>query len=146
MSLITDKVFFNALKSNSELVEQVDGRIYNTAVPVPDDEFLNTPVPYIIITFDDLKNEGYTKDNSFEGDTDNVLVGIEVAANSREELGDMAESIRQTIISYFESTTHEKEDYNLVPEDYEFSASKIQYDPIKPCFWQILNYACDTNP
>ena len=146
MSLITDKVFFNALKSNSELVEQVDGRIYNTAVPVPDDEFLNTPVPYIIITFDDLKNEGYTKDNSFEGDTDKVWIGIEIAAEDRETLGDIAQAIRQTVKSYFLGTTHEKDDYDLVPEDYEFSASKIQYDPIKPCFWQTLIYECDTNP
>jgi hypothetical protein len=146
MSLITDKVFFNALKSNSELVSKVGGRIENTAITGPDEQLLNQPVPYIIIIFEDLKNEGFNKDNSFEGDIDKVWIGIEIAAEDRETLGDIAQAIRQTVKSYFLSTTHEKDDYDLVPEDYEFSASKIQYDPIKPCFWQILNYACDTNP
>ena len=146
MSLITDQVFYNALKSNAELVKTVDGRIENTSIPVPDEQLLNQPVPYIVITFDDLKNEGFTKDNSFEGDTDKVLIGIEIAAEDRETLGDIAQAIRQTVKTYFLSTEHAKEDYDLVPEDYEFSASKIQYDPIKPCFWQILSYTCDTNP
>ena len=147
MSLITDKVFYNALKSNAELVEEVGGRIYSTAIPTPDEELLNEPVPYIIITFDGMQNEGYTKDNSFEGDTDKVQVGILVASEDRESLGVLAEMIRQTVINYFENTTgHAKEDYDLVPSDYAITASAIQYDSLKPCFWQSLNYACDTNP
>ena len=32
MSLITDKVFFNALNSNAQLVQDVGGRIYSTAI------------------------------------------------------------------------------------------------------------------
>ena len=146
MSLITDQVFYNALKSNTELVTKVGGRIENTAITVPDEQLLNQPVPYIIITFDDLKNEGFNKDNSFEGDIDKVWIGIEIAAEDRETLGDIAQAIRQTVKSYFLSTEHSKDDYDLVPENYEFSASKIQYDPIKPCFWQRLHYECDTNP
>ena len=50
MSLITDKVFYNALKSSSELLEAVGNRIENTSIPVPDEELPNEPVPYIIIT------------------------------------------------------------------------------------------------
>ena len=30
------------------------------------------------------------------------------------------------------------------PEDYQFSASQVNYDPKKPCYWQILSYQCDT--
>ena len=98
MSLTTDKVFYNALRSNPEMMQAVDGRIYNTSIPVPDEQLLNEPLPYIIITFDGLQNEGYTKDNNFEGDTDKVQVSIEVAAENREQLGTLMKSIRQIII------------------------------------------------
>lgn len=147
MSLITDKVFYNALRSNSELVKMVDGRIENTAFQVPDKEFLNVPVPYIIITFDGLQNEGYTKDNSFEGDNDKVQVSIEVAAESREQLGTIMQSIRATVISYFEDTQdHAWDDYDYVPDEYALTASEVSYDAEKPCFVQLLTYACDTKP
>ena len=147
MSLITDKVFYNALKSNSELLEAVDSRIYNTSIPVPDEELQNEPVPYIIITFDGLKNEGLTKDDSYEGDTDKVVISIEVTAADRETLGEITELTRSTVQAYFQDTEgHETDDYTLVPDDYVFSASQIKFDPDKPCFFQTLSYECDTNP
>lgn len=146
MSLITDKVFFNALMSNQSLVLKVGSRIENTSIPVPDDQLDNEPVPYIIITFDGLMNDESTKDSSFEGDNDKVQISIEVTANDREELGDLTTEIRRTIISYFESDDHEKDDYDLIPEDYDFSASNVVYDSTKPCFTQTLTYRCDTKP
>lgn len=147
MSLITDKVFYNALKSSSELLEAVDSRIYNTSIPVPDEELQNEPVPYIIITFDGLKNEGLTKDDSYEGDTDKVVISIEVTAADRETLGEITELTRSTVQAYFQDTEgHETDDYTLVPDDYVFSASQIKFDPDKPCFFQTLSYECDTNP
>ena len=147
MSLTTDKVFYNALRSSPEMMQQVDGRIYNTSIPVPDEQLLNEPLPYIIITFDGLQNEGYTKDNSFEGCVDKVQVSIEVAAENREQLGTLMKSIRQIIIDYFEDTLdHAWDDYHLVPTNYVFTASAIGYDSIKPCYYQTLQYNCDTNP
>ena len=147
MSLITDKVFYNALRSNAELMATVGGRIESTSIPVPDEQLDNTPVPYIIITFDGLQNEGHTKDNSFEGDTDKVQIGIEITAADRETLGTIADLVRSTVIAYFEATEgHAIDDYDLVPQDYNLTAGPIQYDPVKPCFFQTLTYNCDTNP
>lgn len=147
MSLITDKVFYNALRSNATLMAQVDGRIESTSIPVPDEQLDNTPVPYIIITFDGLQNEGHTKDNSFEGETDKVQVGIEVAANTRDDLGEIMEAIRETIIEYFEDTDgHAWDDYQYIPTNYTLTASAIGYDGDKPCYYQTLIYNCDTNP
>ena len=146
MSLITDKVFYNALRSNAELMATVGGRIESTSIPVPDDEFENTPVPYVIITFDGLQNDGFTKDNSFEGDTDRVQVGIVVVADTRDDLGDIMQAIRAIIIAYFEDgENHTYDDYDLVPNSYTFSAGQIGYDPDKPCYYQTLTYNCDTN-
>ena len=147
MSLITDKVFYNALRSNAALMAQVGGRIESTSIPVPDDQFDNQPVPYIIITFDGLQNEGFNKDNDFEGDTDKVQIGIEVAAQSRDDLGDIMQTIRETIINYFEDDEgHVWDDYEYVPKFYTFSASPIGYDGEKPCYYQTLTYNCDTTP
>ena len=147
MSLITDKVFYNALLSSSELTELVDDRIYNTSIAVPDEDLLNEPVPYIIITFDGMQNEGLTKDNSFEGDTDKVQIGIEITADNRETLGSLAQAVRDAVIAYFEDTEgHTTEDYDLVPDDYVLQSGPVQYDPIKPCFYQTLTYNCDTTP
>lgn len=147
MSLITDKVFFNALCSSSELMDMTDGRIENTTFPVPDHELLNVPVPYIIVTFDSLQNEGYTKDNNFEGHNDKVQVSIEVAAENRDQLAELMPKVRQVIIDYFEDTTdHATDDYTLVPTNYVLTAGPIAYDSMKPCFYQTLTYNCDTNP
>ena len=147
MSLITDKVFYNALRSNAALMAQVGGRIESTSIPVPDEDFLNEPVPYIIITFDGLQNEGFTKDNDYEGDTDKVQVSIEVAAQSRDELGQIMTDIRQTVSDYFEDDDgHAWDDYDYVPQNYTFTASAVGYDSMKPCYYQTLTYNCDTTP
>lgn len=147
MSLITDKVFYNALRSNAELVAKVGGRIESTAIPVPDDQLLNEPLPYIIIIFDGLQNEGLTKDNSFEGMTDKVQVSVLIVAESRDEVGVIAESVRHTIIEYFEDEDgHAWDDYAYIPQSYVFSASDVDYEPLKPCYYQTLQYNCDTTP
>lgn len=147
MSLITDKVFYNALRSNAELMATVGGRIESTSIPVPDEEFDNVDVPYIIITFDGLQNEGFTKDNSFEGNQDKVQVSIEVAANTRDDLGDIMQTIRETIIEYFEDTEgHAWDDYDYIPTNYTFTASGVGYESTKPCYYQTLTYNCDTTP
>lgn len=145
MSLITDKVFYNALRSNAELVAQVGNRIESTSIPVPDEDFMNEPLPYIIITYDGMQNEGFTKDNSYEGDTDKVQVSIEVDAESRDELGDIMQKVRQTVIDYFEDEVgHVWDDYDYVPDSYELTASAVAYDPTKPCYYQTLTYNCNT--
>lgn len=146
MSLITDKVFFNALKGSATLEEYVGDRIYNTSIDTPDEDLLNEPVPYIIITFDGMQNEGITKDSSYEGDTDRVQIGIEITAETREQLGDIAETVRATILSYFENTEDTDDDFDLIPVDYTLSSGPISYDSLKPCFWQVLSYNCDTTP
>ena len=147
MSLITDKVFYNALRSNAALMDMVGGRIESTSIPVPDEQLNNEPVPYIIITFDGLQNEGFTKDNSYEGDTDKVQVSIDVAAQTRDELGDIMQAIREAVIAYFEDDEgHAWDDYEYIPINYTLTASAIAYDSMKPCYYQTLTYDCNTTP
>ena len=149
MSLQTDIVFVKALRSNATLVQQLPaGDVYNTAIALPDEEAENAPLPYVIVSFDGLNNQDTTKDSSYEGLTDTVTIGIEIAAETRPQLAALAIMVRQTIAAYFSEHVQDvqDEDYALIPNAYTVSAQGVLYDSWKPCFWQRLSYQCDTNP
>ena len=147
MSLLTDIIFVKALRSNAELIGQLPaGDVYNTAIALPDEEAENAPLPYIIVSFDGLNNQDTTKHDAFESESDSVQLGITICAGEREELGERAVAVRTTIREYFREhygdTTDE--DFALIPDDITLNAQGVQYDSMKPCFWQVLNYQCDT--
>lgn len=136
MSLAIDSIFIAAIKANNALMQSIGGRVYSTAIPLPDEAADNVPVPYVIVTFDGLTNDTTTKDDPFESDTDQVNIGIEVTAKTRSALAALVSAVRSTIHSYMlENTT--------IIEDYQFAADAVQYDQYKPCFWQVLRYQCD---
>ena len=151
MSLATDSIFVTALQSNSELLEKLteyiddDGnvqydetpRLYGTAIGLPDDDADNVPVPYIIVTFNGLTNDQGTKDDRYESRYDKVEIGVEVTAKTLDDLHVLTEMVRDTILSYLRSRT-------TAVDDYLFTAEGIQYDSMKPCYWQMLRYQCDT--
>lgn len=146
MSLLTDIIFVKALRADEDLMAQLPaGDVYNTAIALPDEELDNAPLPYIIVSFDGLTNDVETKDDPFEGDSDNVTISIEIAAKTRPELGELADAVRKQIHDYFVEADSDIEDADLIPLDYQFSAQAVNYDSLKPCYWQALTYQCDTN-
>lgn len=140
MGLSTDSIFIAALTSSAEVMQTIDGRLYSTAIPMPDEDAENVPVPYIIVTFNGLNNEGTTKDDPFEGDTDVVQIGVEMTAINREQLAELTQLVRSTIHDYL---TEDVDDERQTIDDYQFSAEAVQYDSMKPCYWQTLRYQCD---
>lgn len=146
MSLQTDIIFVKALRANADLMAQLAaGDVYNTAIALPDEDLDNAPLPYAIVTFDGLNNDIDTKDDPFESDSDSVNISIEIAAKTRNELGQLAEAIRRQVHQYFINADPTDEDADLIPHDYQFSAQAVNYDSLKPCYWQVLTYQCDTN-
>ena len=148
MSLITDAIFVKALRSNAELIEQLPaGDVYNTAIALPEEEADNAPVPYIIVSFDGLQNQDQTKDDDFEAESDNVQIGVTICAETRPQLGELAMAVRRTVREYFleHQGDNSDEDFALIPEDMSLQAGGVQYDSLKPCYWQQLTYQCDTN-
>ena len=139
-SLATDSIFIAALNADASLMQKIGGRLYSTAIPLPDEEADNVPVPYIIVTFDGLNNDTQSKDDPYEGDYDSVQIGIEITAENREKLAELAQQVRDIIHSYFRSYAGDERDDM---EDYQLSAEPVQYDSMKPCFWQTLRYQCD---
>lgn len=145
MSLQTDIIFVKAIKSDASILAMLKaGDVYNTTIAMPDEDLDNAPVPYAIVAFDGLVNDQSTKDD-YEGDTDTVTVYIEIAARTRPELGTIAKKIRKAVRRYFMESDETDEDHGVVPYDYQFSASRVSYDPLKPCYWQTLTYQCDMN-
>jgi len=140
VGLSTDSIFIAALTSSAEVMQTIDGRLYSTAIPMPDEDAENVPVPYIIVTFNGLNNEGTTKDDPFEGDTDVVQIGVEVTAINREQLAELTKLVRTTIHDYL---TEDVDDERQTIDDYQFSAEAVQYDSMKPCYWQTIRYQCD---
>jgi len=152
MSLETDSIFVSALQSNNDLLEILtesiddDGttvidetpRLYGTAIGLPDEDADNVPVPYVIVTFDGLTNDQGTKDDRYESDYDTVNIGVEVTAKTLDDLHTLTQMVRDTILSYLRAT-------DTAIMDYNFAAQQIQYDSLKPCYWQVLTYQCDVN-
>ena len=48
----------------------------------------------------------------------------------------LTQMVRDTILSYLRTT-------DTAIMDYNFAAQQIQYDSLKPCYWQVLTYQCD---
>lgn len=148
MSLATDSIFTTALQSNSDLMATLGyvaptltdkgkpARLYGTAIPLPDEDADNVPVPYIIVTFDGLNNDAGTKDDRYESEYDRVNIGIEVVGKTLEDLHGLTQMVRDTVLAYFRAN-------HTNVEDYTFSADTIQYDSLKPCYWQTLRYQCE---
>ena len=146
MSLQTDIIFVKALRADEELMAKLAaGDVYNTAIALPDEDLDNAPLPYVIVSFDGLTNDIDTKDDPYESDSDAVNISIEIAARTRSELGQLAEAVRRQVHQYFVDADPTDEDADLIPHDYQFSAQAVNYDSLKPCYWQVLTYQCDTN-
>lgn len=146
MSLKTDIIFVKALQSNSELISMLPaGGIYNTSIALPDVNLDNAPIPYVIVSFDGVQNQVESKDANYEGVIDNVQISIEIAAETRAQLAEIAQMVRDTVRDYFENLPDDDDDFDLVPLDYTFSAQGVIYYPDKPDYWQVLSYSCETN-
>ena len=144
MSLQTDIIFVKALRANADLMAQLAaGDVYNTSIALPDEDLDNAPLPYVIVSFDGLTNDVETKDDPYEGNSDRVTISIEIAAKTRPELGQLAEDVRRQVHQYFVDADPTDEDVDMIPLDYQFSAQQVNYDQMKPCYWQVLTYQCD---
>lgn len=145
MSLQTDSVFIKALQTDDDIREGVGGRIYGQAIPMPDEEADNVPVPFIVVSFDGLANETTGKDDDMEGQEDKVTISVTACAASNQALHQLAEAVRARIRERLSNLDEDDEDQEVAPLDYELSAGPMSYDSLKPCFWQKLTYVCVTN-
>lgn len=137
--LDTDSFLVSAIKADARLSGAIDGNIFSTAVPVPDEDLDNVPLPYVIVTYDGMTQDTDTKDQSgYESDSDINTCRVEIVAESRESLAELISDARRAIRKFFEDGDE------LSVEDYTVSAGRVDYDPQKPCYYQDLTYLITT--
>lgn len=142
MSLQTDSAFIAAINSSKELTKQIGSRIYSTFIAEPKQGQKNRNIPYILVTFDGAVNTADYKDlDDHEGPEDTVTVTLEITAQTRQQLADIATLTRSVIRQYFNRHDDDPE----TPSDYQLRASAVSYDQDAPCYWQTLTYECTTD-
>ena len=137
-----DEIIYDAIRANEELMTAISGHVVSTCFEVSPTDADNTPLPYIIVTDDGFQNQVESKDDGWEGTEDRVSVGVEVAAESPQEVKRLILKVRQSVASYINQMYDDGED---IPELDSLSSDGLAWDWTKPCYYQRLTYQCITN-
>ena len=137
-----DEIIYDAIRADEELMTAISGHVVSTCFEVSPTDADNTPLPYIIVTDDGFQNQVESKDDSWEGTEDRVSVGVEVAAESPQDVKRLIRMVRQAVASYINQMYDDGED---IPELDSLSSDGLAWDWTKPCYYQRLSYQCITN-
>ena len=137
-----DEIIYDAIRADSDLMTAISGHVVSTCFEVSPTDADNTPLPYIIVTDDGFQNQVESKDDGWEGTEDRVSVGVEVAAESPQEVKRLIMKVRQAVASYIEQMYDDGEE---TPELDSLSSDGLAWDWTKPCYYQRLTYQCITN-
>ena len=137
------EIFYDAITADETLTTLTGGRVVSTCFEVPPDELDNTPLPNIIITNDGFQNNQSTKDCVWEADEDVVVASVDIAANSPSEVDSLVAKVRKAIDTYITTMWSNGQ---AIPELQPGSPSSqgIEWDWMKPCYYQKLTYQCIT--
>lgn len=140
MSLKIAKAFTQALRQDEDLLttlgatEGRGARIF--AVARPDEDEKEDKVPYIIVMPNGVQSEG-TKDDYEQ--VDRATVDLLICDESFDQLVNLASRTRHIVNQHLSST----EDYII--DDMSFTASAVQYDMARPCYYMTLTYIVSIN-
>jgi hypothetical protein len=137
-----DEIIYDAIRADEELMTAISGHVVSTCFEVSPTDADNTPLPYIIVTDDGFQNQVESKDDGWEGTEDRVSVGVEVAAESPQDVKRLIRMVRQAVASYIGQMYDDGED---IPELDSLSSDGLAWDWSKPCYYQRLTYQCITN-
>ena len=137
-----DEIIYDAIRADEELMTAISGHVVSTCFEVSPTDADNTPLPYIIVTDDGFQNQVETKDEGWEGTEDRVSVGLEVAAESPQDVKRLIKMVRQAVASYIGQMYDDGDD---TPELDSLSSDGLAWDWTKPCYYQRLSYQCITN-
>lgn len=145
MSLRIGSAFLAALRANADLQTMLGGmaaaddetytgaRIFYVARMEADE--LQDRIPYIVVMPKGITTQGNKDDYDAE---EVATVEVLCVATDGESLVELAEMVKTTI----DDSLQGDETYRI--DDFAFSASAVQFDPDKPCFFQTLTYQCST--
>ena len=144
-----NEIIYDAISADETLMakiayaKQTGGTGYaikSTCFEVPPEELDNTPLPNIIITNDGFQAQIFTKDDIWDSDTDTVQATVDIAANSPEEVEQMIDMARKAVNDYIHTMYESGQD---IPTLKSLNSDGVQWDWMKPCYYQKLYYTCD---
>ena len=136
-----DEIIYDAICADAALMEAIGNRVVSTCFEVSPDEKDNTPLPNIIVTDDGFQNQDTTKDSVWEGGDDEVQVTVDIAAQSPNEVKDLVRMVRRAVSRYIIGMY---ENHEVVPELDKLSSDGLQWDWMRPCYYQKLTFNCST--
>ena len=92
-----DELIYDAIRADEGLMTASGGRVVSTCFEVSPDEQDNTPIPYLIVTYDGFQLSQGTKDAVWESDEDSVSASVEIAAESPREVHKLTRMVRRAI-------------------------------------------------
>ena len=134
-------IFLDAITADADLHEATNGNIVSTCFEIPPDELDNTPLPNIIVTNDGFQNNYDTKDDVWESNVDMVQASVDVAASTPKEVDGLVAKVRAAIQSYILDMYEDDENIPELQPGFP-SSQGIEWDWIKPCYYQKITYQC----
>ena len=134
-----DEIIYDAILADAALMTAIGERVVSTCFEVSPDEKDNTPLPNIIVTDDGFQNQDTTKDSVWEGEDDEVQVTVDIAAKSPNEVKDLVRMVRRAVSRYIIGMY---ENHETVPELDKLSSDGLQWDWMRPCYYQKLTFNC----
>ena len=137
-----DKIFFDAITADEQLMQAVGGRVKSTCFEVSPDEQDNTPLPYILILDEGKQPAQTTKDDEWMPSVWRVGAGIEVGAKSPNEVDALTVKAMQAVANYIHTLASHGEDIPYLNEGFP-QTQGVAWDWTKPCYFDVAHYQCD---
>ncbi len=139
-----DKIFFDAITADAELMQAVGGRVKSTCFEVSPDEQDNTPLPYIVIRDLGKQPAQTTKDDEWMPSQWRVGAGVEVGASSPNEVDALVMKAMKAIANHISILASQGEEIPYLNEGFP-QTQGVDWDWTKPCYWNLAQYQCDVN-
>ena len=137
-----DKLLFDAIVADEELMQAVGGRVKSTCYEVSPDEQDNTPLPYIIVIDEGKQPAQTTKDDEWMPSQWRVGAGVEVAAKSPNEVDALVMKAMKAIAGYISTLSEQGEEIPYLNEGFP-QTQGVAWDWTKPCYFDVARYQCD---
>ena len=134
-----DKILFDAITADAELMQTVGNRVKSTCFEVSPEEQDNTPLPYIVIRDLGKKPAQTTKDDEWMPSLWNAGAGIEVGATSPNEVDAIVMRAMKAVANYMQTL---EGDVPYLNEGFP-QTQGVSWDWTKPCYWDLAQYQCD---
>jgi hypothetical protein len=139
-----DKIFFDAITADTDLMQAVGGRVKSTCFEVSPEDQDNTPLPYIIIRDLGKQPAQTTKDDVWMPSQWRVGAGVEVGAKSPNEVDALVMKAMKAIANYISTLASQGEEIPYLDEGFP-QTQGVNWDWTKPCYFDVVHYQCDIN-